>query len=541
MVVKIAARQSDLARLQAYEVGRALEQVDPSVKIEYSFRSSLGDQRADDPLWKMPEKGVFTEDFVADLQSGRVDLVVHSWKDLPIQDRDGTRVVATLPRADSRDVLLVRRDRWEQRKVGETFRILTSSPRRLYNLEPFLKWALPWKAKAPAIEFSPVRGNIATRVGKLVSPLLKESADALVVAKAALDRLLTSAKYGEAFPESQAKLREDLMDLDFIVLPLTVNPSAAAQGALAIEVRNDRKDLIALCEKIDSAKDRACVEEERAELARHGGGCHQKIGVSVLDRPYGKVRFIRGLTDAGIELDSVELEPTSKLDWPRASSIELIYLGETVKPSVLREAVSGGDLAEIQVLNDRSRRGYFVARADAWPEGRQREKNAFVWVAGLATWKKLVGQGVWVHGSAEGLGEVEAPRLDILSGRPIEWLRLTHELAARGVVDSLESRRAVGTYRLLTQDIPSENLKKARYFYWRSGSHFKAALAACPEIQEGYHGVGPGHTYHAVRAQLIEARVHRGFDLKQATDDVAKRLAIFLNGSDFSRKVTQHG
>ena len=214
MVVKIAARQSDLARLQAFEVGRALEAAAPGkIELEFHFRSSLGDQRADDPLWKMPEKGVFTEDFVADILSGKVDLVVHSWKDLPIIDRDGTKIVATLPRADARDVLLVRRDRWSARVDSDSsmpFRILTSSPRRVYNLEPFLKWALPWKGEAPAIEFVPVRGNIATRVSKLTSVPFAESCDGLVVAKAALDRLLTSGKYGTPFTDSAKALREAL-------------------------------------------------------------------------------------------------------------------------------------------------------------------------------------------------------------------------------------------------------------------------------------------------------------------------------------------
>src|SRR5205085_1063940 len=122
---------------------------------------------------------------------GVVDMVVHSWKDLPIQDREGTAIVATLPRADARDVLLVRRDRWEKfwKPSGSqlaSFRILTSSPRRIYNLAPFLREAMPWPAgRAPELEFVPVRGNIATRVSKLVSPKLDESFDALVVAKAA--------------------------------------------------------------------------------------------------------------------------------------------------------------------------------------------------------------------------------------------------------------------------------------------------------------------------------------------------------------------
>ena len=70
----IAARQSDLARLQAYRVGHELQRVEQGLEIEYAFRASLGDKNLEDPLWKMPEKGVFTEDFLGDLIEGRADV-----------------------------------------------------------------------------------------------------------------------------------------------------------------------------------------------------------------------------------------------------------------------------------------------------------------------------------------------------------------------------------------------------------------------------------------------------------------------------------
>ena len=109
--VRIAARHSDLARLQAYRVGDALKRAHPGLEIVYNFRASLGDLNQTDPLWRMPEKGVFTEDFLKDLTQDAADLVVHSWKDLPTEPRPETEIVATLARADARDLLLFRRDR----------------------------------------------------------------------------------------------------------------------------------------------------------------------------------------------------------------------------------------------------------------------------------------------------------------------------------------------------------------------------------------------------------------------------------------------
>ncbi len=521
MLVKIAARQSDLARLQAFEVGRALETANPGLKIEYSFRSSLGDQRADDPLWKMPEKGVFTEDFVADIMSGVVDLVVHSWKDLPIIDREGTKIVATLDRADARDVLLVRRDRWSRlwsagSGTGAPFRVLTSSPRRAYNLTPFLKWALPWPSSdgvqaVPEIEFAPVRGNIATRVKKLVSVDFNESFDALVVAKAAMDRLLTSSSHGGPFVESEKELRKAMSLVDFVVLPLTINPSAAAQGALAIEVRSDRKDLIAMCEKIDSADDRACVEAERRELAKHGGGCHQKIGVTILNRSYGQIEFIRGLTDSGLVLDSVKLRVESESKWPpaRSSDISPSTMKSTNRSSLHRPLPTGS---------------FYVARANAWPADAIRPEKSVVWTAGLQTWRQLAKRGVWVNGSSESLGESEDTRVETLLGAKINWIRLTHENS-----DGSDQMKTFATYRVDIEPPDTTELRKAKYFFWKSGSQFRASLEVCPEIANGYHGSGPGQTHRAVSAGLAAA------GLSEKT--VRSRVRIFLNEDDFLKKI----
>ena len=104
MRVTIASRRSDLARIQAYEVGKALQAAHPQLEIKYSFHESLGDKNQKDPLWQMPEKGVFTQDFREGLSRGEFDLVVHSWKDLAIEEDQETEIVATLPRADQRDL-----------------------------------------------------------------------------------------------------------------------------------------------------------------------------------------------------------------------------------------------------------------------------------------------------------------------------------------------------------------------------------------------------------------------------------------------------
>src|SRR3954466_2837181 len=145
MRVTIGSRRSDLARIQAYQVGETLRGAHPQIEINYSFHESLGDKNLNDPLWQMPERGVFTQDFREGLLRGDFDLVVHSWKDLAIENDPETEIVATLPRADQRDLLLIRRDRWPQIEQTGAISILTSSPRREHNLDSFLRVALPAK------------------------------------------------------------------------------------------------------------------------------------------------------------------------------------------------------------------------------------------------------------------------------------------------------------------------------------------------------------------------------------------------------------
>src|SRR3954466_9286885 len=145
MRVTIGSRRSDLARIQAHQVGETLRGAHPRIEINYSFHESLGDKNLNDPLWQMPEKGVFTQDFREGLLRGDFDLVVHSWKDLAIEEDSQTEIAATLPRADPRDLLLVREDRWPAVQSAGVMTILTSSPRRSYNLDSFLREALPAK------------------------------------------------------------------------------------------------------------------------------------------------------------------------------------------------------------------------------------------------------------------------------------------------------------------------------------------------------------------------------------------------------------
>src|SRR5229473_1814366 len=262
MRVTLASRRSELARIQAYQVGDALRLAAPHTEISYSFHESLGDRNQNDPLWQMPEKGVFTQDFRAGLLRGDFDVVVHSWKDLAIEDDAETEIAATLPRADARDLLLVPVSRWLEIARTGTMSILTSSPRRSYNLKSFLPTALP--AQLRKLNFIDVRGNVPTRVKKL----LQLDVDGLIVAKAAIDRLLEAEP--DEFAATRAELRRALSQCLWMVLPLSTNPSAPAQGALAIEIARSRPELRALLAPINCADTFVAVVQEREILRGYG-------------------------------------------------------------------------------------------------------------------------------------------------------------------------------------------------------------------------------------------------------------------------------
>ncbi|HMG72589.1 MAG TPA: hydroxymethylbilane synthase [Pyrinomonadaceae bacterium] len=471
MRVTIASRRSDLARIQAYQVGEALKTAHPQIEIDYSFHESLGDRNQNDPLWQMPEKGVFTQDFREGLERGDFDLVVHSWKDLAIEENAETEIAATLPRADARDVLLVSEDRWREVERAGVITILTSSPRRSYNLESFLREALP--ATMRELNFTNVRGNVPTRVRKL----LELDVDGLIVAKAALDRLLEAQQ--SEFTATRDELRRGLSQCRWMVLPLRENPAAPAQGALAIEILRRRNDVRELLAPLNCAETFAVVIREREILRGHGGGCHQKIGASVLQRPFGEITFLRGLTDDGQVLNSCTLHSSR----PRPSKIS--------KEKLWPISSSDSDWFEREAISMKPADGalaLWIAKADALPDDWRPGGGQIVWASGVQTWKRLAQRGVWVNGSAESLGEQEPHNIDTLAGKDLKWLKLTHAVGYdEGTMPVLQ------TYRLVPKD-GHLNLQGKTYFFWKSGSSFEHALSLNPWIKSMTHFCGPGNT-----------------------------------------------
>ena len=115
----------------------------------------------------MPTPGVFTDDLRNDLISKKCDIVVHSWKDLPLDTGSKTFIAATLERADQRDILFVKKKNILKIKKNKSISILSSAPRRIYNLESFARDYLPFEINR--VDFKNIRGNIPTRFDKFIN------------------------------------------------------------------------------------------------------------------------------------------------------------------------------------------------------------------------------------------------------------------------------------------------------------------------------------------------------------------------------------
>jgi hydroxymethylbilane synthase len=143
----------------------------------------------------------------------------------------------------------------------------------------------------------------------------------------------------------------------------------------------------------------------------------------------------------------------------------------------------------------------WVAKTDALLEDASVSDSQLVWTAGSKTWLKLASRGIWVNGSADGLGEHEDPRIETLAGGTVNWTKLTH-------VGALNENglRAVGTYQLVPKaDAP--NIEGKKYFFWSSGSAFERALSLNPWLKSMTHFCGPGNTQNTLARNGVEAHV----------------------------------
>jgi hydroxymethylbilane synthase len=237
--VRLGTRGSALALAQSSAIAEKLG-------AEVVIIESEGD-RSTESLALMGGTGVFVTALRTALLAGEVDVVVHSFKDLPTAPAEGLAVAAVPTRADARDALCAR-DGFTLDTLPEGAKVGTGSPRRRAQLA----------ARRPDLQLIDIRGNVDTRLSRVGSDDPERSLDAVVLAVAGLDRL------GRADAITQH-------------LELAWWPTAPAQGALAVETRAGEKNLAA---KLDHRPTHLAAEAERGVLARLEAGCSAPVAAT---------------------------------------------------------------------------------------------------------------------------------------------------------------------------------------------------------------------------------------------------------------------
>ncbi len=247
-LLRIGTRGSKLALAQATEVQQALEKAHPGLICELVILKTSGD---DFTAWKdkpgkgqVPLKGLFVKEIEEALLENRIELAVHSVKDLQPQLPKGLLIAAVLKRQDPRDAL-VSRDGKNLAGLAANTRVGVSSLRRRAQLKRLRR----------DLEFLPVRGNVDTRLRKMDA----NEYGALVLAACGLIRLGLEKRISERFD------------------PATMVPSPG-QGALGVEIREDNQEVAQFLQPINDPDSHIEVTAERAFLKALGGGCSVPVG-----------------------------------------------------------------------------------------------------------------------------------------------------------------------------------------------------------------------------------------------------------------------
>lgn len=239
----IGTRGSKLALWQAHFVKDLLVEA-TGAEVEIKIVKTTGDKILDVPLAKVGGKGLFTKELEVELLDGRVDLCVHSMKDVPTELPDGCILAGMPKRVDPRDVIVAHNGE-DLTTLPQGAKVGTSSLRRISQV----------RALRPDVEIVDVRGNLDTRMRKAEDG----EVSIVILAAAGIKRLGYSDRITSFIPTEQMV-------------------SAVGQGAIGIEIRENDEFMLDVCNKISDAETLTCVSAERVVMNRLDGGCQVPIG-----------------------------------------------------------------------------------------------------------------------------------------------------------------------------------------------------------------------------------------------------------------------
>ena len=242
----IGSRGSELALWQTHHVKTTLEKHFPELNLEIKIIKTTGDKLLDVALAKIGDKGLFTKQIESALLLREIDLAVHSLKDLQTVQPEGLIIGAVSKRETPNDILISKKYA-SINELPHGAKVATGSLRRRSQLLNY----------RPDLEIFEIRGNVPTRIAKFEESDL----DAMILAFAGVHRLNLNQHIAQIIPFE-------------IMLP------AVGQGAMAVEIRKDDKDLREFLQVLNDAETETCVTAERAFLRTLEGGCQVPIGAN---------------------------------------------------------------------------------------------------------------------------------------------------------------------------------------------------------------------------------------------------------------------
>jgi len=241
--IVVGSRGSKLAMIQTESVVASIRKARPGTEVSISRIVTRGDQNHHIPLEAVAGQGIFVKELEEALLDGRIDLAVHSLKDMPGQLPDGLYLAAVAERSDPRDVLISKGDQ-KLAELAPGARIGTGSTRRAAQLTAYRS----------DLKITSIRGNVDTRINKVA----EGECDGVILAAAALERLGWEDRISEYLPVEN-------------FLP------AVGQGTLAVETRSDDKETAGIIAPLNHLPTWQCITAERAFLRTLGGGCQAPI------------------------------------------------------------------------------------------------------------------------------------------------------------------------------------------------------------------------------------------------------------------------
>ncbi len=509
----IGTRGSLLALTQCTQVKEELERITGD-SFELKIIKTQGDQITDKPLWQLEGKDFFTKELDAALLTGDVDLVVHSYKDLGSERPEGISLAAITKRSYSEDILLIKNSTIKELKNKDEFIVGTSSPRRITNIERKLAQFIPAKPDV-LVKTKILRGNINTRIEKLRN----DEYDAIVLALAGVERLALSN-------ESLITLKELLKDLNFMVLPQSVFPAAASQGALAIEYNENRDDNNTLLKKLELMNDKDTISEvkrERHAFKSYGGGCHLAVGINVRKHLDYYLHTHEGKVD-----DKVISESSLEGAFPSVSNKGSAFIGLPLSKAKLsfKELTNNKNIRFCELIDKKeveiesNLEGEFFIASNYGLSNILKLKGV-IYSAGIKTWKTIVRNGIWVNASADSLGEEEI-------------LRIRNSKAIKVMRDqAYESNAGDSLYLLSHKDSKSDNFEvipvykreiaelsqdtqrsilEIQNFYWTSFTQYLDYTSRFPQIKDRAHFCGLGKTLSQFIENDVSARPTASID-----------------------------